>query len=95
MKSVNWKAVLTFYGITLLISSPLRLHLVPILGNYQNYVSALGPAIAGILCLFIFRKSHIRLNTLFGTSMKLSLLFTIIPLLGFAVVGFPNGIGII
>lgn len=93
MKSVHWKAVLTFYGIALLISSPLRLHLVPILGNYQNYLSALGPAIAGVLCLFIFRKSHVRLNTLFGTSIKFSLLFTIIPFIGFAIVGFPNGIG--
>ncbi len=93
MKVVHWQAVLLFYLLALGISAPLRLHLVPALGNYQNFVSGFGPCLAGLICLLLFRKSHIRINTIFGNSLKRSLLFCLIPLLGFAAVGFPNGIG--
>lgn len=93
MKAVNWKAVLIFYAVAVSISAPFRLHLVPQLGHYQNYVGALGPLLAGITCLLIFKKTHIRLNTLFGNSVKWSLIFSFVPILGFAVIGFPDEMG--
>lgn len=93
MKTVNWKAILIFYALAVAISAPFRLHLVPQLGSYQNYIGALGPLLASIICLIIFSKTHIRLNTIFGTSVKWSLIFSIIPFIGFIIIGFPDNIG--
>lgn len=53
----------------------------------------LGPAIAALITLYVFRKGHSRTITFWGTSVRRSLAFYVMPMLGLVAVGmeFPDG----
>ncbi len=49
-----------------------------------------GPGIAAIICFFLFRKSHHRTISFFGTSVLNSIAFYIVPILALAIAGVPG-----
>lgn len=46
-----------------------------------------GPGISAIICLFVFRKTHTKTITFFGTSFLKSLLFYLLPIVALAIAG--------
>jgi membrane protease YdiL (CAAX protease family) len=52
-----------------------------------------GPGLAAVVCLLVFRRSHVRRVSLFGTSPWRGLAFYLVPLLALAAVGTggPDG----
>jgi membrane protease YdiL (CAAX protease family) len=98
-QKINWLSVATYYGIACLISWPFfwwrdieteswDLWDVPELIKTASYMW--GPGIAAIICFFLFRKTHVRNVTLFGTSITKSLLFWLVPEIAFSISTF-NG----
>ena len=90
----NWFSVITFYIITCLVSWPFywwrdieseswALWNVPGFVKTASYMW--GPGIAAIICFFLFRKTHIRTISFFGTSVIKSLLFWFIPIIALSI----------
>lgn len=51
-----------------------------------------GPGISALICLYVFRKSHKKTITFFGTSVYKSLLFYFMPILALSIPGASVGI---
>lgn len=91
--------IITFYLIACAISWPMYalrdLH-PDIWESFQlpNGVRSLGimwgPGLSALICLFIFKKTHVRTITFFGTSWGKSLLFYLIPFSILTVISFIN-----
>lgn len=87
-QKVNWTSVITYYLLACLISWPFfwwrdmesaswqQWH-VPGMIKTASYMW--GPAISSIICHFLFRKTHPKTITFFGTSTVKSLLFWFVP----------------
>jgi membrane protease YdiL (CAAX protease family) len=93
-QTTNWLSVVTYYLIACLISWPFfwwrdieseswALWNVPELVKTASYMW--GPGIAAIICFFLFRKTHVRNVTFFGTSITKSLLFWLVPEIAFSI----------
>jgi membrane protease YdiL (CAAX protease family) len=93
-QTTNWISVVTYYLIACLISWPFfwwrdieseswALWNVPELVKTASYMW--GPGIAAIICFFLFRKTHVRNVTFFGTSIIKSLLFWLVPEIAFSI----------
>jgi membrane protease YdiL (CAAX protease family) len=96
-QTTNWLSVVTYYLIACLISWPFfwwrdieseswALWNVPELVKTASYMW--GPGIAAIICFFLFRKTHARNVTFFGTSITKSLLFWLVPDIAFSISTF-------
>jgi membrane protease YdiL (CAAX protease family) len=96
-QTTNWLSVIIYYFIACLISWPFfwwrdieteswDLWNVPGLVKTASYMW--GPGIAAILCFFLFRKTHVRTVTFFGTSILKSLLFWLVPEIAFSISTF-------
>jgi len=93
-KATNWLSVVTYYFIACFISWPFfwwrdieseswALWNVPNFVKTASYMW--GPGIAAIICFYLFRKTHIRSVTFFGTSISKSLLFWLVPEIAFSI----------
>lgn len=101
-KKVNWVSVGLFYLLACAFSWPFfwwrDIH-PRSWANWQlpsqlkTAIIMLGPAIAALITMFIFRQSHRRTITFWGTSIGRSLAFYVIPMLGLVALGmeFPDG----
>lgn len=89
-QKTNWLSVAVFYTIACLISWPFfwwrdieseswALWNVPGFVKTGSYMW--GPGISAIICFFLFRKTHTRTITIFGTSVLKSLLFWFVPII--------------
>ena len=97
---VRWGSVALFYVIACAISWPFfwwrdayaeSWAAFTMLGYAKGLLPALGPAIGGIIAMAVFRKTHPRTITVFGTSRLHSLLFIATPLAAFTAFGALNG----
>lgn len=96
---VNWKAVTIYYVIACAVSWPffwwrdmnteswLAWKIPNIL---KTWTYMWGPGIAGIICLLIFKKSHIKRVTFFGRSAIKSILFYTLPILAICIPGIEG-----
>ena len=96
---VNWLSVATFYGVACAISWPLfwwrDRHRASFMawdapGFVKGWAPALGPALAAILALYLFRKTHQRTVSLVGSSWSRSACFAAVPLLAITIVGIGD-----
>jgi uncharacterized protein len=96
---VNWLSVIVFYVIACAISWPFfwwrDMHNeswlqwdVPKFVRTWSYMW--GPGIAALFCFVLFRNTHFKTITLFGTSIFMSVLFYLAPIAGLAIVGINN-----
>lgn len=87
---VNWKSVFLFYFLACLFSWPFFwwrdieteswiVWNVPGFIKTSSYMW--GPGFSALICFYIFRKSHLKTITFFGTSTIKSLLFWFIPII--------------
>lgn len=99
-KRVNWPSVVLYYVIACAISWPFfwwRDHLpaswaaFTLLGVWKGVAPGFGPAIAALITMVVFRKSHPRTVSLFGSSVLRSLLFLITPIAVFTAFGVRQG----
>jgi hypothetical protein len=99
MAKVNWKAILVYYLIACAISWPF-FWWKDVLGaswassSVPEWVRAMGlmwgPGIAALVCFAIFRKTHQRTITFWGTSKLRSASFYVVPMLLLALVHPPS-----
>jgi membrane protease YdiL (CAAX protease family) len=93
-QTTNLLSVVTYYFIACLISWPFfwwrdieseswALWNVPNFVKTASYMW--GPGIAAIICFYLFRKTHVRTVTFFGTSISKSLLFWLVPEIAFSI----------
>jgi membrane protease YdiL (CAAX protease family) len=93
---VNWTSVIVFYVFACAISWPFfwfrdmnpeewKNWNVPQFIKTWSYMW--GPGISAIMCFLIFRKTHPKTITFFGTSFFKSVLFYLLPIAALAVVG--------
>ena len=93
-QKVNWKLVILFYSLACLISWPFfwwrdieseswMAWNVPGFVKTGSYMW--GPGLAALICFLIFKKSHVRTISFFGTSVTKSLLFWFIPILALSI----------
>jgi hypothetical protein len=93
-QTTNWLSVVTYYTIACLISWPFfwwrdieteswDLWNVPGLVKTASYMW--GPGIAAMICFYLFRKTHVRTVTFFGTSISKSILFWLVPDIAFSI----------
>lgn len=99
MARTNWKSILVYYLIACAISWPFfwwkdvhseswALSSVP---EWLRFLCLMwGPGIAALLCFRIFRKTHQRTITFFGTSKVRSVCFYIVPILLLILVHPPS-----
>jgi membrane protease YdiL (CAAX protease family) len=92
-QTTNWLSVIVYYVIACLISWPFfwwrdmeseswATWNAPEYLKTASYMW--GPGIAAIICFFLFRKTHTRIITFFGTSIFKSLLFWFVPIIAFS-----------
>ncbi len=102
-KIVDWRAVIVYYLIACAISWPFFWWRdinsksfwewdVPIFIKTWTYMW--GPGISAIICMKIFKKSHEKTMTFFGTSIVKSLLFWFVPLIAMSFLGVKNEMNI-
>lgn len=91
---VKWLHVIVYYVIACAISWPFfwwrdMLHWEGFQGPNFLKIAAImwGPGIAALICLFLFRKTHLRTISLLGTHKIRSLVFWFAPLLLLAALG--------
>jgi hypothetical protein len=93
---VNWKAVILFYLIACAVSWPFfwwrdmnpgSWQSLPVPGFLKNWSYMWGPGVSAIICLLVFKRSHHRTITFFGSSIAKSLLFYFLPLLALCIPG--------
>jgi membrane protease YdiL (CAAX protease family) len=93
-QSTNWLSVITYYIIACLISWPFfwwrdieseSWALWNVSGFVKTGSYMWGPGIAAIICFFLFRKTHTRTVTFFGTSIIKSLLFWFVPIIALSI----------
>jgi membrane protease YdiL (CAAX protease family) len=93
-QTTNWLSIVTYYLIACLISWPFfwwrdietkswELWNVPGLVKTASYMW--GPGIAAIICFYLFKKTHVRTVTFFGTSITKSILFWLLPDIAFSI----------
>jgi membrane protease YdiL (CAAX protease family) len=93
---VNWLSVCVYYVLACAISWPFfwwrdmngaawSQWQVPNFIKTWSYMW--GPGIAALICFALFRKTHIKTITFFGTSVFRSLLFYLMPIVALAIVG--------
>src|SRR5688572_6941261 len=96
---VNWLSVIIFYVLACAISWPFfwwrdmnadawRSWQVP--GFIKTWSYMWGPGLSVLICLVVFRRSHIRKITFFGSSWLKSTLFYLLPILALAVIGIEG-----
>lgn len=101
--TVRWLPIVAYYLLACAISWPFfwwrdmaneswRAWHIPGVLKSTSYMW--GPGLAAFLCFWIFRRTHKRVITVAGSSLARSLLFYIIPLGAFALVGAPGQEGI-
>lgn len=97
---VKWHQVILYYFIACAISWPFfwwrdMLHWEGFRGPgfLKTFLIMWGPGIAGILCLYFFRKTHTRTISLLGTDRIRSLIFWFAPLLLLAALGVKDETG--
>ena len=93
-QKVNWKSVIVYYSLACLVSWPFYWWRDMeseswIAWNVPGFVKTAsymwGPGLAALLCFIIFKRSHLRTITFFGTSVAKSLLFWFLPILALSV----------
>lgn len=98
-KKINWTSVIIFYGLACVISWPFfwwrdmnaeSWQSLKIPGFLKTWSYMSGPGISAIITLFIFRKSHQKTITFFGTSKLRSLLFYFLPMLALTIPGISG-----
>lgn len=100
--SVNWASVGFYYLLACAFSWPFfwwrDIHPYSwaswqLPSQLKTAIIMLGPAVAALITLFGFRKSHRRTITFWGTSVGRSLAFYVLPMLGLVTIGmeFPDG----
>lgn len=93
-QKVNWKAVTVYYVLACLISWPFfwwrdieseswNAWTVPGFIKTASYMW--GPGLSAIICLLLFKNTHNRAITFFGTSVIKSLLFWFVPIIALSV----------
>jgi membrane protease YdiL (CAAX protease family) len=98
-KKVAWISVIVFYVLACAISWPFfwwrdmqpeawRSWNVPPFIKTWSYMW--GPGLSALACFLIFRRTHVRTVTFFGTSLLQSLLFYVVPILGLAIAGIDD-----
>ena len=98
-KKVNWLSVLVFYVLACAISWPFfwwrdmnaaswAQWAVPNFLKTWSYMW--GPGISAIICFLVFRKSHPRTITFFGSSVLKSIAFYVVPIIALAAFGVPG-----
>jgi membrane protease YdiL (CAAX protease family) len=99
-KKVQWHQVILYYLIACAISWPFFwwrdvLHWEGFKGPgfAKTALIMWGPGIAGIICLFLFRKTHVRTITFLGSSWKRSLIVWFVPFILLAIPGVEQGKG--
>ncbi len=96
---VNWTSVIVYYVIACAISWPFfwwRDMNAESWGNWnlpgfvKTYSYMWGPGISAIICLFLFRKTHNKTISFFGTSLIKSLIFYLLPILALTISGISS-----
>lgn len=98
-QSPNWISIVIYYALACAISFPffwwrdmqreswlawkMPNELKPLFHGW-------GPGLSALIVLVLFRRTHKRTITLFGTSKARSLLIYLVPVVGLSVIGFPN-----
>lgn len=93
-QKTNWVSIITFYSLACLFSWPFfwwrdieseswALWNAPGLIKTASYMW--GPGLSAIICFFIFKKTHQRTITFFGTSTIKSLLFWFVPIIALSI----------
>ena len=93
---VNWASVAVYYAIACAISWPLfwwrdrhreswTAWDVP--GFVKGWAPAIGPAVGAMIAMAIFRRTHRRTVSIFGTSVVRSLGFVAVPIVAMTAVG--------
>jgi membrane protease YdiL (CAAX protease family) len=98
-QKVNWTEVIVFYVIACTISWPFfwwrdiewqSWNALTVPGFVKTWSYMWGPGLSALICFWIFRKTHIKRVTFFGTSVIKSLVFYLLPLIALAIVGIPG-----
>jgi membrane protease YdiL (CAAX protease family) len=98
-KKVNWTSVIVYYGLACAISWPFfwwrdmhseSFYNSAIPNFMRNWTYMCGPALSAIICFFIFKKSHTRTVTFFGTSAFKSLIFYFVPIFALTIPGIKG-----
>ena len=98
-KKVNWLPVVVFYILACAISWPFFWQRdmnaaswvqwkVPNFLKTWSYMW--GPGVAAIICLLVFRRSHLGTITFFGSSVLKSIAFYIVPIIALAAIGIEG-----
>ena len=96
---VNWRAVILYYLLACALSWPFfwwrdmepqswAAWQAPAFVKTLSYMA--GPAIAALICLLIFRRSHDRTITLVGSSARRSAAFYLVPIIALALAYAPE-----
>lgn len=102
-QKTNWLSVITFYSIACLISWPFfwwrdieseSWALWNVHGFVKTSSYMWGPGIAALICFFLFRKTHTRTVTFFGTSSLKSLLFWFVPIIAFSLTSLHGAVAL-
>jgi membrane protease YdiL (CAAX protease family) len=97
---VHWRSVIVFYVLACAVSWPFfwwrdihwesfQAWRLPTFLKTMTYMW--GPGCAAALCLFLFRDTHVRRITVWGTSFRRSLAFYVVPLLLLCIPGVRQG----
>jgi membrane protease YdiL (CAAX protease family) len=92
--SVNWRSVVVYYSLACLFSWPFfwwrDIHresfLATIPPQLRNVLVMAGPGLAALICIGVFRRSHVRRITLFGGHPVRSVCFYVLPWVGLVIV---------
>src|SRR5688572_918710 len=97
---VNCTSVIVFYLLACAVSWPFfwwrdinsdSWDALQIPGFIKTWSYMWGPGISALICFWLFRKSHIRTITFFGTSRRKSLAFYFLPVLALCIPGIKDG----
>lgn len=100
-KKVDWTSVIVYYVIACAFSWPFfwwrdmcteSWQHLGIPGFIKTWSYMWGPGVSALICLYLFRKSHHKTITFFGTSIYKSLLFYFVPIMALSIPGSTAGI---
>lgn len=96
---VKWIQVVTFYTLACAISWPFFWWRDMNSESWSNWnipsfiktwAYMWGPGLSALICFFLFRNTHKRTITFFGTSVLQSVLFYCLPIVGLSIVGLDG-----
>lgn len=93
-----WIEIITFSILAVGISAPFHLNVIDLgkpdennaLQNFMYSFHGLGPFLSALICFFIFKKSHVKIITIFGGKPWVNLLSLFIILILGAVIGLDT-----